>query len=107
MRILIDHEKVNGLYLVETIGKSAPKRILDSFLTGQIMSMKMEKLSEAAEKEIYEAKCATDTNVFHTVVHEDLKIDGIARIYENEQHLMLYGSKYGHVYHYPIVKYPL
>ena len=105
MRILIDHEKMSGLYLVETIGHNAHKRLLDAFLSGMLLDLNLSKVPEYTEKEIFEARSSNDVNIFHTVVHEELKIDGIAKIYQDDQHLMLYGSKYGHVYHYPIVRY--
>lgn len=96
-----------GLYILETAGYKAHKRVVDSFINGSLLEMPLNKLPESVDREIFEARKTGDANRLNQVIHEELRFDGVAHIYTEEQHLMLYGSKYGHVFHFPIVRYKL
>ena len=108
MKLLVECENLRGYYQLEKTGFNSVKILVDSFKSGEILKLKLEKLPEYAEKEIYEAASdRLDSSKFHSVVYEDMKFDGIIHLFKDSQYLLLYGSKMGHVYHKPDAEYKL
>jgi hypothetical protein len=105
MKILLDCEALRGYYFIEKKGFGSVKNLVQSFKDGSFLVKNIpQKLPENIEKEVFLAKDLPFLKQ-HTVIHEELQFDGIAYIYGESQYLMLYGSKLGHVYHYPDKKY--
>lgn len=104
MKLLVECEKFSGYYQIEKTGFNSIKLLVEAFKEGTILTLPLTRVPETVERDLY---TLFGTEKWHPLVHEEFEFDGIVHLFKDSQFLLLYGSKYGHIYHKPEVEYKL